>query len=45
MIVVDTNVLAVARELGLSLVTADRRLAKAFPEHAVLLADFAARRR
>lgn len=38
----DCEFVALARKLGIRLVTSDRRLAAAFPEDACLLADFAA---
>lgn len=38
----DCEFVALARKLGTRLVTADRRLAAAFPEDACLLTDFAA---
>ena len=40
----DCEFVALARQLGTRLVTADRRLAAAFPQDACLLSDFAAGR-
>lgn len=40
----DCEFVALARKMGVRLVTADRRLAAAFPEDACLLSDFAAGR-